>query len=38
MEYLGFIFGLIGMAMGVIGFVFGTISMAKINKLEKKLK
>lgn len=38
MENLGFIFGTIGMSMGIIGFVFGIISMTKIDKLEKKLK
>ncbi|MFT5757848.1 MAG: hypothetical protein ACI9LM_002584 [Alteromonadaceae bacterium] len=38
MEILGFIFGIIGMSMGVSGFVFGVISMGKINKLEKRLK
>ena len=38
MENLGFVFGIIGMSMGVIGFVFGIISMSKIDKLEKKLK
>jgi hypothetical protein len=38
MENLGFIFGIIGMSMGVTGFVFGVISMSKIDKLEKRLK
>lgn len=38
MENLGFIFGTIGMSMGITGFVFGIISMTKIDKLEKKLK
>ncbi|WP_269745918.1 hypothetical protein [Gilvimarinus polysaccharolyticus] len=38
MEDLGFIFGIIGMSMGVSGFVFAIISMSKIEKLEKKLK
>ena len=38
MEDLGFIFGTIGMSMGITGFVFGIISMTKIDKLEKKLK
>ncbi|ATC95125.1 hypothetical protein [Pseudoalteromonas tunicata] len=38
MENLGFVFGIIGMSMGVIGFVFGIISMSKIDKLEKRLK
>lgn len=37
MENLGFIFGVIGMSMGVTGFVFGVISMGKIDKLEKRL-
>ena len=38
MENLGFIFGIMGMSMGVMGFIFGVISMSKIDKLEKKLK
>jgi hypothetical protein len=38
MENLGFIFGIIGMSMGVTGFVFGIISMSKIDRLEKRLK
>jgi hypothetical protein len=38
MENMGFIFGIIGMSMGVIGFIFGVISISKIDKLEKKLK
>jgi hypothetical protein len=38
MENLGFVFGVIGMSMGVIGFAFGIISMSKIDKLEKRLK
>jgi len=38
MEDLGFIFGIIGMSMGISGFVFAIISMSKIDKLEKKLK
>lgn len=38
MENLSFIFGTIGMSMGITGFVFGIISMTKIDKLEKKLK
>ncbi|MFT4799246.1 MAG: hypothetical protein ACI9W1_002684 [Candidatus Azotimanducaceae bacterium] len=38
MEYSGFVFGIIGMSMGVIGFVFGVISMSKMDKLEKRLK
>jgi hypothetical protein len=38
MENMGFIFGIIGMSMGVTGFIFGVISIAKIDKLEKKLK
>ncbi|MDP5214984.1 hypothetical protein ORJ66_18180 [Pseudoalteromonas tunicata] len=38
MENLGFVFGIIGMSMGVIGFVFGIISMSKIDKLEKRIK
>ena len=38
MENLGFIFGIMGMSMGVMGFIFGVISMSKIDKLEKRLK
>lgn len=38
MENLGFIFGIMGMSMGVTGFVFGIISMSKIGRLEKRLK
>jgi len=38
MENLGFIFGIIGMSMGVTGFFFGIISMSKIDRLEKRLK
>jgi hypothetical protein len=38
MENLGFVFGIIGMSMGVTGFVFGIVSMSKIDKLEKRLK
>ncbi|MBA6381322.1 MULTISPECIES: hypothetical protein [unclassified Colwellia] len=38
MEDLGFMFGIIGMSMGVPAFVFATISMSKIDKLEKRLK
>jgi len=37
MENVGFIFGLMGMSMGVMGFIFAVISMTKIAKLEKKL-
>ena len=38
MEDLGFVFGIIGMSMGLSGFVFAIISMSKIDKLEKRLK
>ena len=38
MENLGFIFGIIGMSMGVTGFFFWIISMSKIDRLEKRLK
>lgn len=38
MENLGFIFGMMGMSMGVIGFIFGVISMTKIDELGKKIK
>jgi hypothetical protein len=37
MENLGFVFGVIGMSMGVTGSVFGIVSMSKIDKLEKRL-
>lgn len=38
MENLGFIFGIIGMSMGITGFIFGINSLSKIDKLEKRLK
>ncbi len=38
MESLGFIFGIMGMSMGITSFVFSIISMSKIDKLEKRLK
>jgi hypothetical protein len=38
METLGFIFGIMGMSMGITGFVFALVTMAKVNKLEKQLK
>ncbi|WP_258191866.1 hypothetical protein [Photobacterium angustum] len=38
MEDLGFVFGIIGMSMGISGFVFAIISISKIDKLEKKPK
>lgn len=38
MENSGFIFGVIGMSMGLFGFVFAIISMSKIDKLETRLK
>lgn len=38
MENVGFVFGIMGMSIGVIGFVFGIVSLAKIDKLEKRLK
>lgn len=37
-ENLGFIFGLMGMTMGVVGFVFAIVTMSKVDKLEKQLK
>jgi hypothetical protein len=37
MESLGFIFGMMGMSMGVMGFIFSLVSMGKIDKLEKQL-
>ena len=38
MENLGFIFGMMGMSMGVIGFVFSLVTMKKLDTLENKLK
>ena len=38
MENMGFVFGMMGMSMGVVGFVFGIICFSKVDKLEKKLK
>lgn len=38
MENLGFIFGIIGMSMGLAGFIFSIVAMSKIDKLESKLK
>lgn len=38
MENAGFIFGIMGMSMGVTGFIFGIVSLSKIDKLEKRLK
>lgn len=38
MEDLGFVFGIIGMSMGVSGFTFAIITMKKVDKLESKLK
>ena len=38
MVDLGFVFGMIGMSMGISAFVFAIISMSKIDKLEKRLK
>lgn len=38
MESLGFIFGLMGMSMGVMGFIFAITAMTKVDKLEKKLQ
>lgn len=38
MENLGFIFGIMGMSMGVMGFIFGIISKTQVDKLENKLK
>lgn len=35
MDDIGFIFGMMGMSMGILGFVFGIISFSKIVKLEK---
>ena len=37
MESLGFIFGGIGMSMGIIGFIFGLVSITKVNKLENQI-
>lgn len=38
MESLGFVFGIIGMSVGLVGFVFGLLSMTKVDKLEKRLQ
>ncbi|WP_411695520.1 hypothetical protein [Glaciecola sp.] len=38
MENLGFVFGIIGMSMGITGLAFGVLSMSKIDKLETRLK
>jgi hypothetical protein len=38
METLGFIFGMIGMSLGVTGFIFGIICLSKIQKLMTTLK
>ena len=38
MENLGFIFGIMGMSMGLMGFSFNLVSMGKIDKFEKQLK
>jgi hypothetical protein len=37
MDSLGFIFGMMGMSMGVMGFIFSLVAMGKIDKLEKQL-
>lgn len=38
MGNLGFVFGIIGMSLGISGFVFSIISMNKVTKLEEKLE
>jgi hypothetical protein len=38
MENLGFVFGIIGISMGIIRFTFAIIAMKKVDKLENKLK
>ena len=38
MENLGFIFGIMGMTMGITGFIFAIITKTQIDKLETKLK
>ena len=38
MENLGFIFGIIGMSMGVPAFVFSLVLMKRMDKLESVLK
>lgn len=38
MEDLGFVFGIMGMSMGISGFTFAIIAMKKVDKLESKLK
>lgn len=37
MGDIGFIFGMMGMSMGILGFVFSIISFSKVVKLEKKM-
>ncbi|MEH8015725.1 hypothetical protein MN202_00635 [Rheinheimera muenzenbergensis] len=38
MQDLGFVFGIIGMSMGIAGFSFAIITMKKLDNLESKLK
>jgi hypothetical protein len=38
MEDLGFVFGIIGMSMGISGVVFAIVTMKKLDNLESKLK
>ena len=38
METFGFIFGMIGMSLGVTGFIFRIICLSKIQKLMTTLK
>ncbi|MFC4700434.1 hypothetical protein ACFO4O_09715 [Glaciecola siphonariae] len=38
MDELGFVFGIIGMSMGISAFVFATVTMKKLSNLESKLK
>jgi hypothetical protein len=38
MEDLGFVFGIIGMSMGISGFVIAIVTMKKLDNLESKLK
>jgi hypothetical protein len=38
METLGFIYGMIGMSLGVTGLIFGIICLRKIQKIMTTLK
>ena len=38
MEMLGFIFGMMGMSLGLIGLIFGVICAVQMRKLIRSLK